>query len=340
MVEKSLTEMQKNIKELLEWKRDLFHTFEALTKHIDDSLWYDRIGDIAKIDKIRFTGPPPSDRALKVLKDLESRINPAYALSRQPEDKVIIHAYTFTPNNLEKNRKYPLIVLIHGGIHGNISSSSANIVRELIEQEYIIIAPDYRGSCGYGAIYWNLVDYGSTMIEDIYTSRNWMIEHCRQVDPDRIGIMGWSMGGYNTIMQILNYPDAYSVAFAGVPVSDLLIRLSYRPWEAESRAEVYSGGHITDQYELRKRSPAWNAAKLETPLLIHAASNDRDVYITEIENLIAHLKAAGKQFEHKIYEVPPGGHAFESLDTNYARNARKEAYGFLAKYLHPGNHQK
>jgi dipeptidyl aminopeptidase/acylaminoacyl peptidase len=234
---------------------------------------------------------------------------------------------------LEKDKKYPLIVLIHGGIHGNFSSSSANIVRELLEQEYIIISPDYRGSSGYGEIYWNLVDYGSTTIEDIYNTRNWMIEHCKQVDSDKIGVMGWSMGGYNTLMQIFNYPEAYSVAFAGVPVSDLLIRLSYRPWDAESRAEVYSGGKITDQYELRKRSPAWNAAKLQTPLLIHAASNDRDVYITEIENLIAHLKAAGKKFEYKIYEDPPGGHSFETLDTNFARNARKEAYDFLAKHL-------
>jgi dipeptidyl aminopeptidase/acylaminoacyl peptidase len=61
--------------------------------------------------------------------------------------------------------------------------------------------------------------------------------------------------------------------------------------------------------EYRRRSPAWNAEKLKMPLLIHTTTNDRDINMIEVENLIAQLKAAGKEFEYKIYKDAPGGHS-------------------------------
>lgn len=334
MTNDGLEEIREQIKELLEWKRNLFHVFETISKQVDDNTWLHKVADIAEFEKISITGPPPSDYAFQVVKEIMEKTDPVYANSFLPEDSVIIYAYVFKPKGLDGNKKHPLMVLLHGGIHGNFTSAThAKFVRELIEQGYIIIAPDYRGSNGYGATYWNLVDYGPTTVEDIYVSRNWMIENCEQIDEKRVGIMGWSMGGYNTLMNVFTYPEAYSVAFAGVPVSDLLIRLSYRRWDVESRAAVYSGGKVTDQYELRKRSPAWNAEKLKVPLLVHCATNDRDVYITEVENLIAQLKAAGKEFEYKIYQDPPGGHLFEMLDTPLAREAQREIYKFLVSQL-------
>jgi prolyl oligopeptidase PreP (S9A serine peptidase family) len=69
--------------------------------------------------------------------------------------------------------------------------------------------------------------------------------------------------------------------------------------------------------------------------LIHTSTNDEDVNVLEVRRLIAALQAAGKQFEHKIYENAPGGHAFNRLDTKLARESRAEIYKFLAKYLKP-----
>jgi dienelactone hydrolase len=77
----------------------------------------------------------------------------------------------------------------------------------------------------------------------------------------------------------------------------------------------------------------YHAAKLRTPLLIHTTTNDEDVNVLEVEHLIAALKAAGKKFEYKIYENAPGGHAFNRIDTRLARDSRREAWDFLAKYL-------
>ena len=89
--------------------------------------------------------------------------------------------------------------------------------------------------------------------------------------------------------------------------------------------------------EYRRRSPAWNAEKLQTPLLIHTTTNDEDVNVLEVEHLIKSLKAAGKTFEHRIYTNAPGGHAFNRLDTKLAQESRQEVYRFLARHLKPAN---
>jgi dipeptidyl aminopeptidase/acylaminoacyl peptidase len=92
-----------------------------------------------------------------------------------------------------------------------------------------------------------------------------------------------------------------------------------------------------DVDEYRRRSPVTHADKLQTPLLIHTTTNDEDVHVLEVEGLIKALQAAGKPFEHKIYQDAPGGHAFNRLDTKLAKESRAEVYRFLAKYLKPPN---
>lgn len=90
---------------------------------------------------------------------------------------------------------------------------------------------------------------------------------------------------------------------------------------------------MDDVGEYRRRSPVFWAGKLKTPLLVHATTNDRDVNVLEAENLITALKAAGKSFEHRIYEDAPAGHSFNRIDTPFAKESRKEIWAFLAKHL-------
>lgn len=85
--------------------------------------------------------------------------------------------------------------------------------------------------------------------------------------------------------------------------------------------------------EYRRRSPIWHVAKLSIPLMITSSTNDRDVNVVEVEQLVAHLKAAGKSFEHKIYQDAPGGHSFMRIDTTFAHGVRKDLYAFLQKHL-------
>jgi dipeptidyl aminopeptidase/acylaminoacyl peptidase len=317
------------LQQLRELREALSFLQDSLAKDIDNLMWFRRLEGIAEIDMVRYTGPPP-----RVIP------NPTAPGAANP---VIITAYTFVPKKYASSAKIPLMVFVHGGVHGTFDSSAAHIVRELVEQGYAVIAPDYRGSSGYGQRFWRLIDYGGLENEDVYAGRQWMVENHPNIDPERVGIMGWSHGGMITLMNVFEHPEAYKAAYAGVPVSDLIARMGYK---SESYRQLFSAPyHIgksaqetPDEY--RRRSPAWNADKLRTPLLIHTTTNDEDVNVLEVEHLIKALKASGKQFDYKIYDKAPGGHAFNRIDTRLAKESRSEIYRFLAKYLSPPNSVK
>jgi dipeptidyl aminopeptidase/acylaminoacyl peptidase len=151
-------------------------------------------------------------------------------------------------------------------------------------------------------------------------------------------MIGWSHGGLISLMNIFAHPDDYKCAYAGVPVSDLIARLGYLDdeYRALYSAEYHIGETVTENIEeYKRRSPAWNAEKLQTPLLIHTNTNDEDVNSLEVENLIKALKAAEKEFEYEIYEDIPGGHSFDRLDGQEAKEIRVKVYQFLARYLEP-----
>lgn len=317
---------KKILEELKDQQEKMMHVFHGLQKSVDDVLWYHRLGNIALIDKVRITGPPPR--------------NIPKPTAQGAGNPVVFWSYTFTPKGLDESQKYPLIVFPHGGVHSNMGSSYAHIIGELIQQGYLVIAPEYRGSTGYGEKLYKLIDYGGLEVEDTYAARNWMVENSDLVDPDRVGIMGWSHGGLHALLNVFDHPDDYQAAFAGVPVSDLVARMGYK---TQKYRDLYSADHhigktaYEDVNEYRRRSPAWNAEKLRTPLLIHTNTTDEDVNVLEVEHLIKSLKAAGKEFEYKIFEEAPGGHVFDRLDTRLAKEARTEIYRFLARYLHPPN---
>ncbi len=305
---------------------NLGHRLDVLEKKIDDLLWYEKVGDVADIDKVYIYGPPLRP---------EQEPNPTAQGAGNP---VKFWAYTFVPKNLDKTKKYPLIVLPHGGVHSDFNTYYTHIIRELMAQQYIVIAAEYRGSTGYGKSMYEKIDYGGREVEDVNASRKFMLENCDFVDKNRVGIIGWSHGGLIALMNVFDYPENYKVAYAGVPVSDIIARMGYK---TQSYRELFSSDyHIgksayEDVEEYRKRSPAWNAHKLETPLLIHTNTNDADVNVLEVEHLIKSLKAENKDFEYKIYQDVPGGHSFDRMDTKIARKIRLKIYDFLYPYLKP-----
>jgi dipeptidyl aminopeptidase/acylaminoacyl peptidase len=247
-------------------------------------------------------------------------------------------SYVFIPRNLDPAGKYPLIVFPHGGVHSNFSTYYTHIIRELMAQQYIVVAAEYRGSTGYGRGHYERIDYGGLEVEDVNASLEYMLQNCEMVDKDRVGIIGWSHGGLIALMNVFDHPEDYKVAYAGVPVSDLVARMGY---STQAYRDLYSADyHIgktahDDLEEYRRRSPAWQAHKLKTPLLIHTNTNDDDVNVLEVEHLIKSLKAEDKQFEYRIYEDLPGGHSFNRLDNRKAREIRLEVYRFLERYLSP-----
>ena len=167
---------------------------------------------MAVVDKVYMYGPPPA-----VVK------NPTAMGANNP---VKFWSYVFVPKGIDTS-KYPLIVFPHSGVHADFSTYYIHIVKELLGQGYIVVAPEFRGSTGYGKEFWEKIDYGGLEVQDTHASRNYMLENYEFVDKNRIGIIGWSHGGLITLMNIFDYPDDYKCAYAGVPVSDLIARMGY-----------------------------------------------------------------------------------------------------------------
>ncbi len=307
-----------------EYVKDDIHKQDEIIKKIDDVLWYNKLGDIAHIDKVRLTGPP--------------RWRAKSSDDRFASNPLQFWCYTFIPKNVKLNRKYPLIVLPHSGIHADFSTYYAHIVRELITQGYIVVSAEYRGSTGYGRSVYENIDYGGLENEDVLTSRDYMVDNYDIVDSTRVAIIGWSHGGMISLMNILKYPEKYVCAFAGVPVSDLESRLTSHEesYEAYFTPEYHIGESLKENpAEYKRRSPSFYASRLQKPLLIHTNTNDNDVYVEEVICMIDSLKAHNKQFEFKIFENSPGGHGFDRIDTKIATEIRFTIYKFLERYLNP-----
>ena len=305
---------------------DLGHRLDLLEKKIDDIYWYNKVGDLAYIDKVYMTGPPRWKET-----------NPTAQGAGNP---LKFWSYIFIPRNIDPAKKYPLLVFPHGGVHSNFNTYYTHIIRELVSQGYIIVAAEYRGSTGYGVGMYRDIDYGGLEVEDVDASRQYMIDNYNIVDKDRVGILGWSHGGLITLFNIFDHPANYKVAFAGVPVSDLIARMGYK---TQDYRDLYSADyHIgktayADVEEYRRRSPAWQTHKYQgTPLLIHTNTNDADVNVLEVEHLIKSLKAEGKKnFEYEIFKDIPGGHSFDRMDHMTAKDIRMKIYKHLNQYLNP-----
>src|SRR5438445_267705 len=77
---------------------------------------------------------------------------------------------------------------------------------------YVVIAPDDRGSIGYGKPFYDAIDYGGTEVDDVVTAVDVLKTKYPQVDPDRIGIIGWSHGGMITLLAIFRHPTTFKAA--------------------------------------------------------------------------------------------------------------------------------
>jgi dipeptidyl aminopeptidase/acylaminoacyl peptidase len=301
------------------------HRIDQLSKQIDDLMWQQKVGDIAYVDKLFITGPPKWKEK-----------NPDAMGAGNP---VKFWTYVFIPLNIDVNKKYPLILLPHGGVHADFTTYYAHIIRELVSQGYVVAAPEYRGSTGYGKAFYETIDYGGLETEDVYATRNFMLENYDFTDKNRVGIMGWSHGGLITLMNIFDHPNDYQCAFAGVPVSDLVARMGYYPQSYRDNFEAgYHIGQSANENveEYRRRSPVWQTHKMkDTPLLIHTNTNDDDVHVLEVESLIKSLKAEGKKFEYEIFKDIAGGHSFDRIDTKAAQEIRYKIHRFMAAKLKP-----
>lgn len=229
-----------------------------------------------------------------------------------------IPAYLFQPLQKRGPRGHAALVWVHGGVHSNWGATMFPFVKEAVARGYVVICPEYRGSTGYGAAFHNAIDYGGYEVDDVMSAATYL-RTLPHVDPDRLGIMGWSHGGYITLMSVLRDETPFKAAAAIVPVTNLVFRLSYKgpAYQRDFATQSRIQGLPFEKRDLYiQRSPLYLVDKLKTPLLVHVATNDLDVNYVEDQQIVDALRSRKPDLaETKVYVDPPtwgqsGGHAF------------------------------
>jgi dipeptidyl aminopeptidase/acylaminoacyl peptidase len=229
-----------------------------------------------------------------------------------------IPAYLFQPLQKRGAKGHAAMVWVHGGVHGNWGITMFPFVKEAVERGYVVIAPDYRGSTGYGEAYHQAIDYGGYEVDDVVSAADYL-KTLPYVDPARLGIMGWSHGGYITLFSVFREKTPFAVGAAIVPVTNLVFRLSYKgpgyQWDFATQKRV--GGLPFEKPAIYiERSPLYHVDKLRVPLLVHVATNDQDVNFVEDQQIVDALRSRKPDLaETKVYVDPAPwgasvGHAF------------------------------
>lgn len=267
-------------------------------------------------------------------------------------DGMEIPAYLFAPLAKRGAKGHAAMVWVHGGVHGDWNELMLPFVKEAVQRGYVIITPDYRGSTGHGAAHYNAIDYGGKELDDVLTAVDYL-HTLPYVDPDRIGIMGWSHGGFITAHLAMRKETPFKAAAAIVPVTNLVFRLSYKgPGYQRSYATQQAIGGLPFEKpdEYIKRSPLYHVEDLNIPILVHVATNDEDVNYVEDQQLVWKLRALKPDLaETKVYVDPAPwgssvGHAFsrrvdpktlERVDSPEQIDSWNRTWVFLEWWLRP-----
>jgi dienelactone hydrolase len=233
-------------------------------------------------------------------------------------DGMVIPAYLFQPLAKRGPKGHAAMIWVHGGVHGSWNQGMYPFVKEAVQRGYVIIAPQYRGSTGYGAAHYNAIDYGGKEVDDVVSAVEYL-KTLPHVDQDRLGMMGWSHGGFITAHTLFRDVHPFKAGAAIVPVTNLVFRLGYKGPQYQRGFSTQAGIQglpFEKKEEYIKRSPLYHVEKLKVPILVHVATNDTDVDYVEDQQLVWKLMALKPDLaETKVYVDPTpwggsGGHAF------------------------------
>ena len=270
-----------------------------------------------------------------------------------PIDGLEIQAHLFSPLQKRGPRGHAAMVWVHGGVHGSWGTNMFPFVREAVQRGYVIITPDYRGSTGYGEAYYKKIDYGGKEVDDVIAAYDYL-KTLPYVDPERVGIMGWSHGGFITSHVLFREEHPFKSGAAIVPVTNLVFRLSYKgPGYQRDYApeEGLLGLPFEKRAEYIKRSPVFHVENLKVPMLCHVATNDEDVNFVEDQQMVYTLHGAQAEArgDEDLRRSGPGagsvGHTFsrrvdpqtlERDDSPEQIDSWNRTWAFFERSLHPG----
>lgn len=243
-------------------------------------------------------------------------------------DGLSIPAFLYLPPDWD-GKPIPFVIEAHGGPESQFRPSFIRHFHYLILNGYGVLAPNIRGSSGYGREYVKLDDYRKRKdsIMDIGAGVAWLIEN-GYATAGKIAIKGQSYGGYVTLASLAEFPHLFGAGIDHVGIANFVTFLrNTAEYRRALREAEY--GPLWDEDFLRQISPISNVDKIEAPLLIVHGENDPRVPVDEARQMAEELTKRGRQVELLIF--PDEGHGIAKLENRLVYYRRMVE--FLDKHI-------
>ena len=239
-------------------------------------------------------------------------------------DDLEIPAFVFRP--ADGDGPFPVVVVIHGGPESQYRPSFAPLTQYLVASGFAVVAPNVRGSTGYGRSYQHLDDVERRLdsVADLAALHDWLASR-DDLDADRAALYGGSYGGYMVLAGLAFQPERWAAGVDIVGISDLVTFLeNTSSWRRAFREREY-GSLEHDREVLEAASPINRVEQIRAPLFIVHGANDPRVPLSEAEQIHEVLSGQGVRTELLVYDDE--GHGLSKLPN------RVDAYPRIAAFL-------
>ncbi len=267
----------------------------------------------------------------------EDMVEPFLVHFPSNDGKWQISAFVYVPCNLQRKPENPAIVYIHGGPSSQTVNSFDRSIQYLVNQGYIVIAPNYRGSTGYGKDFQeaNFMDMGGGDLQDNLAAADW-IKKTGYVDPKKLIIMGGSYGGYMTMMGVTKAPDLWAAGVAIVPFVNWFTEIENEDPLLREIDLATMGDPVKEKARYEERSPIFFVDKIKAHLLLLAGAYDPRCPKSEAQQVADAVHKRGGVAELKIYEDE--GHGFARRENQI--DAYTRVANFLKEHVPPALNAK
>lgn len=248
-------------------------------------------------------------------------------------DGMEIPALLYKPKGIKAGEKRPAVLWIHGGPGGQTRLNYSPLMQYIVNHGYVLLAVNNRGSSGYGKTFFAADDqkHGNADLKDCIESKKFLAS-TGYVDPEKIGIMGGSYGGYMVLAGLAFAPEEFAVGVNIFGVSNWLRTLqSIPPWWESFREALYKemGNPKTDSAALYNKSPLFFAHQIKKPLIVLQGANDPRVLQVESDEIVEAVKKNNVPVEYVVF--PDEGHGFVKKENEI--KGYSAILTFLNRYL-------
>jgi len=262
----------------------------------------------------------------------EDMVEPYLVHYPSRDGKWTISAFVYVPYNAPRNGQHAAIVYVHGGPTSQTHNSFNRLIQYVVNKGYFVIAPNYRGSTGYGKEFQNanLFDMGGGDLQDVLAAADWM-KQTGYPDPKKLILMGGSYGGYMTMMGVTKAPDVWAAGVPIVPFVNWFTEIQNEDPVLQQSDLATMGDPEKNKALYEDRSPINFIDQVKAPLLLLAGGHDPRCPKSETQQVVDAIKKRGGVIESKVYENE--GHGFAKVENQI--DAYKRVADFLQAHVPP-----